>query len=92
MILPRLTPAQLFEIKAPQWGKRTIGLATYKIGTHNEIRIMVKDTFGQRLYPQPLYISGTKARTYPIEPVPKYPSVKLHIIPIEDLEVLERGE
>lgn len=83
-------PATLFEIKTPVWGGRKVGLATYKVGTHNEIRILTKNKEGQPLYPQPLYISGTKAREYPIEPVKSNPNIKLYIIPVSDLEVLER--
>ncbi len=90
MKLSRLTPAQLFKIKAPVWGSRSVGLATYKVGQHNEIRIETTNKEGALLYPQPLYISGEKARSYPIEPVKKNPNIKLYIIPISDLEVLER--
>lgn len=90
MKLSRLTPASVWEIKAPVWGGRKIGLATYKISTHNEIRITYTDRDGRRVYPLPLYISGEKARTYPTQPVKNHPNVILHIIPINDLEVLER--
>lgn len=90
MRLGRLTPAQLFEIKTPVWGGRKVGLATYKIGQHNEVRILKEDVNGNRIYPQPLYISGSKAKTYHVEPVRSNPHIKLHMIPIEDLEVLER--
>ena len=90
MKLGRFMPCQLFEIKTPVWGGRKVGLATYKVGTHNEIRILTKNAQGERLYPQPLYISGAKARTYEIQPVKSNPNIKLYIIPVSDLEVLER--
>ena len=90
MKLNKLTPANLFKIKYPIWGGRKVGLATYKIGTHNEVRIETRDKNGDLLYPQPLYISGEKAKTFPIEPVKKHPNIKLHIIPIDELETLER--
>lgn len=90
MKLPRLTPAALFKIKVPVWGGRKVGLATYKIALHNEIRIMAVNTEGELIYPRPFYISGEKAKTYPIEPVRNYPNIKLYIIPISDLELLER--
>jgi hypothetical protein len=90
MKLGRFMPCTLFEIKTPVWGGRKVGLATYKVGTHNEIRILTKNAQGERLYPQPLYISGAKARQYPIEPVRSNPNIKLYIIPVNDLEVLER--
>jgi hypothetical protein len=90
MNLSSTTPASLFNIRIPIYNGRKIGLATYKVGTHNEIRIEKKDKDGNLLYPLPLYISGVKAREYPIEPVKSNPSIKLYIIPISDLEVLER--
>lgn len=90
MKLSRLTPCQLFEIKVPIWGGRKVGLATYKVGQDNEIRILKRDVNGTLLYPQPLYISGEKAKTYPVEPVRSNPNIKLYIIPINDLELLER--
>ena len=90
MKLNKFTSCQLFAIKTPIWGGRKVGLATYKLGTHNEIRIEKRDASGSLLYPQPLYISGEQARKYPIEPVKKNPNIKLHIIPISDLQVLER--
>lgn len=90
MKLSKLTPAQVFEIKTPVWGGRKVGLATYKLAAHNEIRITTKDKEGNLYYPQPLYISGEKARTYPLQPVRSNPNIKLHVIPVSDLEVLER--
>lgn len=90
MKLSRLTPASKIEIKAPIWNTRSIGVATFKIGTHNEIHIKATGKDGQRLYPAPLYISGEKARQYPVEPVRSNPNIKLHIIPINELEPLER--
>lgn len=90
MKLSRLTPANIFEIKTPVWGGRKVGLATYKIGTHNEIRITYTDKQGLLVYPQPFYISGEKARTYPVQPVRSNPNIKLHVIPVSDLEILER--
>lgn len=90
MKLSKTTPAQIFEIRVPVWGGRKVGLASYKLGIHNEVRILKKDKNGDLLYPQPLYVSGDKARTYPTEPVRSNPSITLHVIPISELEVLER--
>lgn len=92
MTLPENTPAQLFNIRIPVWngGKRMVGLATYKIGNHNEIRILSKNKDGERTYPNPFYISGSKARSYPTEPVKTHPDIILYMIPIADLEVLNR--
>lgn len=67
-----------------------VGLNKAKVGTHNEIHILYKDANGNRLYPQPLYISGEKVRQYQAKPLKKYPNVYLYWIPINDLEPLER--
>ena len=90
MKISRFTPCQVFEIRTPVWGGRKVGLATYKIGTHNEVRVLYKDSEGRPVYPLPLYVSGEKARTYPTQPVKSNPNVVLHVIPLADLEVLER--
>ena len=90
MQLSKMTPCQLFKIKSPVWGGRKVGLATYKVGQHNEIRIEYKNSEGELVYPQPLYISGEQARQYPIQPVRSNPNVKLYVIPINDMKVLER--
>lgn len=90
MKLSRFTPCQLISIKVPVWGGRKVGIATFRVGTHNEIRIETKNKEGEAIYPQPFYISGEDIRKYPIEPVRSNPNVKLYIVPINDLEVLER--
>lgn len=90
MKLSRFQSCQLFEIRKPYWNGRKVGLATYKIGPLNEVRILYKDANGDPVYPQPFFISGENARKYPIEPVRSNPNIKLHIIPINDLEILER--
>lgn len=90
MKLGRLTPVQKFEIKVPVWGGRKVGLASYKVAQHNSIEILVTDKDGNRIYPQPMYMSGAKIRTYPTEPVRRNPHIKLYIVPINDLEPLER--
>lgn len=90
MILSKNTPAQLIEIREPIWDGRKIGIATYKIGNHNEIRILKKNINGERTYPQPFYISGERARQYPEQAVKSNPNIKLYIIPIADLQTLER--
>ena len=90
MILGRNTPCQVFNIRKPVWGGRKVGLATYKVGSHNQINIEAKSADGELIYPMPLYMSGEKIRTYPIEGVKSNPNIKLFIVPISDLEPLER--
>lgn len=90
MILSKNISCNLFEIRKPVWGGRKVGLASYKIAAHNRIDILYTDKAGRRIYPLPLYISGADARKYPVQAVRNNPNVKLYIIPINDLEVLER--
>lgn len=90
MKLSRFTPAQKFDIKTPIYNGRMVGLATYKVGQHNEINILTKGKDGNRYYPQPLYISGADARKCEVQPVKSNPNVKLYIVPINKMEVLER--
>lgn len=90
--LGRLTPANLIKIRTPIWngGRRAVGIATYKVGSHNEIQIDHINSDGTRLYPEPFYISGEELAKYPAKPVKKHPNIMLHIVPIDDLYKLER--
>lgn len=90
MILSKNVSCNLFEIHKPVWGGRKVGLAIYKIAAHNRIEILYTDKAGRRIYPLPLYISGANARKYPMQAVRSNPNIKLYVIPINDLEVLER--
>lgn len=89
MKLDRTTVCQLFNIKKPVWGGRKVGLNIDRIGDHNEVNILATNKDGERLYPHSLYISGEKAKGYPVQKLNNYP-VTLRIIPIDDLERLER--
>lgn len=82
MILSRTTPAHKIEIWQPRWKDRTVMLAKFKVGTHNEI------TFTKtKSLPETYYISGEKARTFPLEPNGK---ILCYCVPIDELEILER--
>ncbi len=75
----------MIKIKAPIWKTRSIGIADYKLCSGvNEIRIEYRDKSGDRIYPYDYVITGTRARTYPIQNVK---GVVLRIIPIADLEM-----
>ena len=90
--LSRTTPANVVKIKMPIWngGRRAVGIATFRVGTHNQIEIEHKNADGTLLYPEPFYISGEELRQYPVQPVKRNPSIKLFIVPIDDLYLLER--
>ena len=87
-----MTPCTLHKIKNPIWngGQRKVGIATYKVGNHNEIVIESTNKDGDRIYPQPFYISGQDLKKYPPKAIPNYQNIKVHEIPIKDLEILER--
>lgn len=90
MLLSRTTPAQVFNIRKPMWNGRKVGLASYKIGLHNEVNILTKDKNGNRLYPLPLYVSGEQAQKYNTMKLPS--GVVLYLVTISDLEPLERSK
>ena len=94
MKLGKTTPASLFEIKYPVWngGKRMVGLYHRNVGNHNQIEILAKRKDGTRIYPNPFYMSGKDIKTYPLEPRKKYPHMFLYMIPIDDLDLLERED
>jgi len=90
MLLSKDTPVNVFNIKVPIWSGRRVGLATFKVGPHNQINITALDKQGDLIYPNAYYISGREARKYPTEPVKSNPKIQLHIIPIDDLDIFER--
>lgn len=93
MVLGRTTVCSLFKIRSVRWKKRCIGLANYRIGTHNEIHILQVGKDGERYFPDTYYISkakiekGVKAGEYEVD---NRKGVYLIIVPINDLEILER--
>lgn len=88
MRLGRSTPRQIIEIKAPRWKERTVGIATWRVGLHNEIRITYRRKGdGEFTYPDPFYISGDKIKKYPKQLVGG--GTWLYLVPISDLEILE---
>lgn len=92
--LDRLTPAAVFEINFPIWDggehKRMVGLHQGKVRTHNELRVKYTKKDGTKSYPDPLYMSEKDVRSYEMKPIPKYPSVWVYWIPIDDFMILER--
>lgn len=96
MILNKNVPCQLFEIQGVRWKRRAVGLAKNRIGTHNCIRILQRSRKDNRLYfPDEYYISGDDVRDGLASGRFEHDSqggMNLVIIPINDLELLERGD
>ena len=90
MQLSRTTPCNLFKIASPRWKERAVGLDKNKVGTHNEIQITYRNKNGDLLYPNSFYISGDNVRKHELQPIPNYSSVQVYIVPISNMEVLER--
>lgn len=93
MILGKDTPANLIKIKAPIWngGKRCVGVASFRIGTHNQIEILYKNKDGERIYPLPFYASAKQLHAGEKMRLKNNPNIILHIVPLDELELLERA-
>lgn len=91
MKVSRLTPlTNIPAIHKPQWngGKRCLGIRPDRVGNVNRIECdYVRKSDGERIYPQPFFMRGHKILSYPIFTLPG--GTKLHMVPIEDLEILE---
>lgn len=85
--LDRNTACSMFQIQKIRWKNREIGIADYRISTHNEIHILQAGKNG-RYFPDVYYISGEDARKKPLEKVGS--SVEVRLIPIKELKLLER--
>lgn len=88
MLLSRMTPCQEIRIKAPRWKQRVVGVASFRVGTHNKIIIEAKGKDGKPYYPEPLYGSGEMIQRQPVQVLPGS-GVKLYLVPISELEPLE---
>jgi len=71
-------------IRSPIWKTRSVGVADYKITKDIVVKISYKTTTGERLYPDPLFMTREKAKQYPTQTVS---GVTLRIIPIDHFEV-----
>lgn len=88
MLLPKTTPCQRFDIHSIRWKQRVIGLASYRISTHNEVHIGSKKKDGTLYYPDTYYISGEDARKCETQQLGS--GIELYLIPLSKMEILER--
>lgn len=84
MLLGKLTPAQMFDIKQPRWKDKTVLLAKHKVGTHNSI--VFSET---KSMPGTYYVSGEETRRHPVQ---SNGSIDCYAVPLSILEPLERFE
>lgn len=83
MTLSRLTPTQKLEVLQPRWHDRKALLATYKVGTHNEVTFPKSPTL-----PGSYYVSGAVATKYPKESNGR---IMCYAVPLDEFEPLERN-
>ncbi len=76
---------KLITIREPQWKKRTVGIAKYKITEPILVEIAYLGKDGQKVYPGRYYMTKEKALTYPIQSA-KGNVPELVIIPIADFK------
>jgi hypothetical protein len=88
MQLQRNVVCNKIEIKSPRWKQRVVGIAAYRVGTHNEVEIVKTDKDGKRYYPDKYYISGDNIKRHDKQVLPS--GVVLYLVPIIELEILER--
>lgn len=88
MLLDRTTACNVIEIRSPRWKQRVVGVASFRVGTHNEIRITATDKDGKLYYPDTYYMSGADIKNHETQTLPS--GVVLYLIPISELEILER--
>jgi hypothetical protein len=88
--LEKNTVCAVFPIKAPQWnGKRPhVGLNISRLTPHNEITIeYTRKSDGERTWPDTYYYDGTTRDQYKVQ---TWKGVELLLVPISDLQVLQR--
>lgn len=83
MVLSRTTPVQRLTILAPRWHDRTVLLANYKVGTHNEIVF----TKAKSMMDNTWYISGEEVKKHPKT---TNGTIACFSVPISSLQPLER--
>ncbi len=89
MKLSQSTPCNHIAIKYPRWKQRVVGVAKFRVGTHNAIEITAVGKDGERYYPDMYYMSGEDIVKHPVQKLPGS-GVELYLVPINELEILER--
>lgn len=89
-VLPReLVCVKFPPIKVPIWngGNRCVGLKLDRLGDHNEVTIGYKNKDGVYLYPDTYYFAGKRRKDFQVK---KYQWGEALIVPIKELEILQR--
>lgn len=90
----RTTPMSYVPIRFPIWngGQRFVGIADFRIQTHNKIEILYVRKDGTRSFPNCYYISGVDI-TKPEHKVQSVKGgVKVYLVPISELQEILPNE
>lgn len=80
-------------IKEPRWHDDTI-IINANVGVHNKITCIYTKADGERMFPEPLYVSKRTAMKYrPFDmPTAAGGVIKVRAIPIDEFRILEISE
>lgn len=80
-------------IKSPRWHDKTL-LINANVGDHNKITCIYQNADGERMFPEPLYVSGRTAKKYkPFDmPTKAGGKMRLRAIPISEFKILKISE
>lgn len=72
----------VINIRAPRWHRKDVLVASWKVGSWNQITIEHVNKQGVRSYPEPFIVSGEWLKKYPLI---DHPHGKMIEIPLADL-------
>lgn len=80
-------------IFAPRWRDETL-LIDARVGIHNKVVCIYVRADGERMFPEPLYISGRTARKYKAFDMPTKAGgiMRLRAVPIKEFKILKISE
>lgn len=80
-------------IKAPRWRDNKF-IINARVKEHNRISCTYTLANGERMFPEPLYISGKTARKYKTFPMAKWGGgfIDMRAIPINEFKILKLSE
>lgn len=80
-------------IKEPRWHDDTI-VINANVGEHNKVTCIYTKANGERMFPEPLYVSGRTAKKY--KPFKMKTAaggeISMRAIPIDEFKILEISE
>lgn len=83
MLLSKMTPCNQISIWQPRYSDRTVLIAKYKVGRHNQIVF----TKAKHLMDKDWYLSGETIQSSPVDTNGKIPC---YAVSVDELEPLER--